>query len=111
MQFIWWVKSWFGICNFEGVQTLVWFYGYSKTSKTRKRRKVYQLYAWNEIAFKNADYIGYATPHKEARAMLDEELTSDKTFYPNPDLTNTEVFKDLNNFYLRMIKLTEVKAN
>lgn len=67
----------------------------------------------SEIAFKNADYIGYATPHKEARAMLDEELTSDKTFYPDEeDLTDTEVFKDLADFLPEYDRIwTEVKAN
>ena len=85
-----------------------------KTSKNKEAaEKFINFMLETEIAFKNADYIGYATPHKEARAMLDEELTSDKTFYPDPeDLTNTEVFKDLADFLPEYDRIwTEVKAN
>lgn len=38
-----------------------------------------------EIALRNADYIGYATPNLAARAMLPEEIRDDPQAYPNLD--------------------------
>lgn len=51
-----------------------------------------------EIAFNNCDYIGYATPHSEAKAMLDEAVRNDPAVYPSDDVLNQcEVFIDLGN--------------
>lgn len=35
-----------------------------------------------ENAKKNAEYVGYATPHEGAKALLPKELTEDEAFYP-----------------------------
>ncbi|MGI6065899.1 MAG: ABC transporter substrate-binding protein [Bacillota bacterium] len=52
-----------------------------------------------EIAFKNTDYIGYSTPHTEAKKQLDPELLQDKTAYPaEEDLKNCEIFYDPGEF-------------
>ena len=49
-----------------------------------------------QIAFNNTDYIGYSTPHTEAKAMLSEEVRSDSAAYPSQEiLDKCEVFVDL----------------
>jgi len=35
-----------------------------------------------EVAYANAEYIGYSSPHTEARAMQDDEVKNDPVFYP-----------------------------
>ena len=45
-----------------------------------------------EIAAKNAEYVGYATPNMKAEAILPKEITSDKSFYPDATaMKNLEV--------------------
>lgn len=54
-----------------------------------------------EIAAKNAEYIGYATPNAEAEKLLPEEITSDKQFYPSDEaIGKLEVYEDLGQEYL-----------
>lgn len=49
-----------------------------------------------DIAFENADYIGYSTPLSEAKAMLDEDIQNDPAAYPaQAVLDKCEVFIDL----------------
>jgi len=36
-----------------------------------------------ENAKQNAEYVGYATPHEGAKALLPKELTEDEVFYPS----------------------------
>ncbi len=49
-----------------------------------------------EIAFNNADYIGYSTPHKDAKEMLSDEVKNDPAAYPSKEiLEQCEVFVDL----------------
>jgi spermidine/putrescine transport system substrate-binding protein len=65
-----------------------------------------------EIAKKNAEYIGYATPNTAAYELLDEETRSDPAAYP-PDeaLASWEVFVDIgaaNADYNRV--WTEIKS-
>ncbi len=49
-----------------------------------------------EIAFNNTDYIGYATPHIEAKSMLPEETRNNQAAYPNQAiLDQCEVYVDL----------------
>ena len=66
-----------------------------------------------EIAFKNTDYIGYSTPHSEAKKRLDPELLNDKAAYPSDEeLANSEIFKDLSSFMKDYDRIwTEVKAD
>ncbi|MBN2221158.1 MAG: ABC transporter substrate-binding protein, partial [Vallitaleaceae bacterium] len=49
-----------------------------------------------QIAFENADYIGYSTPISAAKALLDEEIQNDLAAYPPQEiLDQCEVFIDL----------------
>lgn len=49
-----------------------------------------------EIAKANAEYLGYSTPHTEARKQLDPEVADNPVFYPDDSiLKNTEVFVTL----------------
>lgn len=84
-----------------------------KTSKNKEAAELFINYLCDpEVAYKNADYIGYSTPHTEAIKRLPEEITSDKTLYPGPDdLTNSEVFEDLADFLPEYDRIwTEVLA-
>ena len=45
-----------------------------------------------DIAFRNVDHIGYATPHLAAKDQLPKEITDDPDFYPtDEDLVNAGV--------------------
>ena len=49
-----------------------------------------------DIALLNAEYIGYSTPHEEARAQLDPEIGENQNFYPPEEvLAKTEMFETL----------------
>lgn len=49
-----------------------------------------------DVAAKNAEYIGYSTPNKEAMALMDPEITSDKAFYPDDEMiSQLEVYRNL----------------
>ncbi len=49
-----------------------------------------------DIALLNAEYIGYSTPHTEAQALLDPEVSANENFYPSDELlANTEMFLTL----------------
>lgn len=65
-----------------------------------------------EIGQKNAEYIGYSTPNKETLALLDPEISGDKTAYPDDaDLANLEVLLDLGDFIEAYNRVwTEVKS-
>ena len=54
-----------------------------------------------ENAYKNALYVGYSTPNKEAKKMLPEEVQEDQAFYPSDDtLKNLEVYEQLGKKWL-----------
>ena len=54
-----------------------------------------------ENAAKNAEYIGYSTPNKKALALLPDEITQDKQFYPSDELMkHLEVYENLGAQYL-----------
>lgn len=65
-----------------------------------------------EIAFRNADYIGYASPHTEAVKKLPEDITSNRSAYPlEEDLKGSEVFTNLVSVLKEFDRIwTEVKA-
>jgi spermidine/putrescine transport system substrate-binding protein len=65
-----------------------------------------------EIAFKNTDYIGYSTPHLEAKKMLDPELLNSIAAYPKEEeLVNSDIFDDLSSVIRVYDRIwTEVKA-
>ncbi len=85
------------------------------TSKHQKEAELFINFMCDpEVAFNNADYIGYATPHTEVVKMLDPKLVSDRNAYPpKEDLVNSEIFEypgdDINKEYNRI--WTEVKAD
>ena len=85
------------------------------TSKHQKEAELFINFMCDtETAFKNAEYIGYASPQTEAIKKLDPELTSNKNAYPAAeDLKNMEIFEypgdELNKEYSRI--WTEIKAN
>ncbi|MDH6363284.1 spermidine/putrescine transport system substrate-binding protein [Enterococcus sp. PF1-24] len=54
-----------------------------------------------ENAAQNAEYIGYATPNKEAVALLPAEISGDEQFYPSDEIiSHLEVYEDLGSEYL-----------
>lgn len=84
-----------------------------KTSQHKKEAELFINFLCEpEIAFKNADYIGYSTPHTEAVKMLPEDVREDKSAYPSEeDLVNCEVFEDLADSLVKYDRIwTEVKA-
>ncbi len=68
-----------------------------KAGKHKKEAEEFINYMCKtEIALKNAEFIGYSTPHAEVEKLLPKELASDKSLYPGKeDLKNSEVFDDL----------------
>lgn len=66
-----------------------------------------------EISLRNAEYTGYATPNLAARAMLPEEIRSDRSAYPeDEDLVNAQVFVNLGKTLKEYDRIwTEVKAH
>ena len=49
-----------------------------------------------DIAARNAEYVGYATPNKDAYELLPEETVADEAFYPSDELVaKLEVYKNL----------------
>lgn len=84
-----------------------------KTSKNKEAAELFINFMCDpEIAFLNADYIKYSSPHSEVKKMLDEELVNDEAFYPSDEtLENCEVFIDLGeNLKLYDRVWTEFKA-
>jgi spermidine/putrescine transport system substrate-binding protein len=65
-----------------------------------------------EIAYRNADYIGYASPHTGVMKRLPASLTKNHAAYPRPeDLKNSEVFTTLTTVMKDLDRIwTEVKA-
>jgi len=66
-----------------------------------------------DIALRNAEYTGYATPNLAALAMLPEEVREDRSAYPqDEDLVNAEVFVNLGKTLKDYDRIwTEVKAH
>lgn len=54
-------------------------------------------------AAQNAHYIGYATPNKEAQALLEPSVREDTTCYPPPkEFDRMEMYEDLDPEYLSL---------
>lgn len=52
-------------------------------------------------AAQNAEYIGYSTPNKQAKALLPKEISEDEQFYPSDEtISHLEVYEDLGPKYL-----------
>ena len=57
-----------------------------------------------EIAAQNAEYVGYSTPNVKALEYMPDEITQDKRFYPDPELTEKlEVYDNLGKKMLFII--------
>lgn len=85
-----------------------------KTSKNKAEAELFINFMCDpEIAYKNADYIGYSSPHLEAKKMLDPELLDDPAAYPDLEgLVNYDIFKDLADYLKVYDRIwTEVKAH
>lgn len=85
-----------------------------KSSKHKKEAELFINFLCDpEIAYKNADYIGYSSPHLEAKKMLDPELLNDPAAYPEmEELVNCDIFKDLGDFLRVYDRIwTEIKAH
>ena len=68
-----------------------------KSSKHKTEAEMYiNFLCRTDIALLNAEYIGYSTPHTEARKLLDPEIGEDPNFYP-PDevLAKAEMYLTL----------------
>jgi len=65
-----------------------------------------------DIAFRNADYIGYSSPNTGAVGQLSEELKAMSAAYPEMDkLENAEIFYDPGTFIEEYNRIwTELKA-
>ena len=65
-----------------------------------------------QTAYRNAEYIGYASPQTGVIKKLPADLTQNRAFYPQAgDLANSEVFVDLGSMMKDFDKVwTEVKA-
>jgi spermidine/putrescine transport system substrate-binding protein len=65
-----------------------------------------------DVAFRNTDYIGYSSPHTEAKKMLDPDLLEDKTAYPSDeDLKDCEWMETLSGIIKEYDRIwTEIKA-
>lgn len=51
-------------------------------------------------AAQNAEYIGYATPNKEALKLLPADVRNNKQFYPDTQtVSNLEVYRDLGQYW------------
>lgn len=54
-------------------------------------------------AARNAEYIGYSTPNKKAKAILPKKIVNDPQFYPSDQvIENLEVYDDLGTEYLQI---------
>jgi len=67
-----------------------------KDSKHKAEAEAYiNFLCETEVAKANAEYIGYSTPHTEARKVLDPEVGENPIFYPDLTKMKTEVFLTL----------------
>lgn len=95
--------------------TNLWFDGMAipKGAKNKEAaEKFIDFLCRTDIAFRNADYTGYATPHVEARELLDPEIRENRAAYPeDEDLVNAEIFVSLGEVLRDYDRIwTEVKA-
>ncbi len=70
----------------------------------------------SDVAKANTEYIGYSTPHKQALALLDEEISGDPMYYPERSvLEKAEVYitlgQEANTLQKRLwLKLKTIKS-
>ncbi|MDF2988960.1 MAG: spermidine/putrescine-binding periplasmic protein [Eubacterium sp.] len=64
----------------------LWFDSMVVLNNTKHQKEAEQFINFmceTDIAYENADYIGYATPHTEAKKKMSPELLADIAAYPN----------------------------
>ncbi len=93
----------------------LWFDSMVVLSNTKHQKEAEQFINFmceTDIAFENADYIGYSTPHTEAKKMMSEDLLNDIAAYPDDEqIKNCEVFEDLANTIKEYDRIwTEISA-
>lgn len=68
-----------------------------KSSKKKAQAEAFiNFMCETDVALRNAEEIGYATPQMEAAKQVDTRMKDDKCIYPDAQvLENTEVFKNL----------------
>lgn len=84
-----------------------------KESTHKKEAELFINYMCEtDTAYKNADYIGYASPQTEVLKRLPGELTQNRSAYPQPeDLKKSEIFVNLGSTISLMDKIwTEIKS-
>lgn len=95
--------------------TNLWFDGWAIPKTTQNKElaeKFIDFLNRPEIAYRNADYIGYSSPHIEAAKQLQSEVVDQTASYPDDEvLENAEVFIHVGNMLREYDKIwTEIKA-
>lgn len=79
----------------------LWFDSMVVLKNTKHQKEAEQFIDFmcdKDIAFENADYIGYSTPQTETKKMMSEDLLGDIAAYPSDEqIKNCEVFEDLSD--------------
>lgn len=77
----------------------IWFDTLVIPKTAKNKEGAYALISYllrPDVAAKNAEYIWYSSPNKEAKKLLDKEALEDPTLYPPDDIINKlEVFEHL----------------
>ncbi len=94
----------------------LWFDSMVVLNTTKHQKEAEQFIDFmcgTDIAFENADYIGYSTPQTEAKKKMPEDLLNDIAAYPTDDqIKNCEVFEDLADSIKDYDRIwTEITAN
>ncbi|MBN2658449.1 MAG: ABC transporter substrate-binding protein [Spirochaetales bacterium] len=80
----------------------IWFDNWVILKETENKElaeKFINFLCREDIAYRNADYIGYATPIPSVRDQLDDEIRNDEAIYPPQSvIDNCEVYVDLKDF-------------
>ncbi len=83
-----------------------------KTSKHKAAAEAYiNFMCLPQVAYANAEYIGYSSPHTAGRELLDDEVKNDPVYYPDETiLDRSEVYitlpddtnRYINNLWLKL---------
>lgn len=77
----------------------LWFDNFAIPKTARHFKAIYAFLNFMSQpgnAAKNAEYVGYATPNREALKKLPRSITNDKQFYPDDrTISHLEVYQDL----------------
>lgn len=82
----------------------------STTKHQAEAEKYIDFMCRTDVATANAEYICYSTPHTEALAQLDPEVSGDPMFYPDQAVVdNTEVYITLDESTQKLQKSLWIK--